>query len=79
MPALRPPTRRPSISLVVAALALFVALGGPAEAQRLLRGGDIEKATITSREVMDGSLAAADLSRKARRALTRTPAGSGAS
>jgi hypothetical protein len=61
---------------VVAALALFVALGGPAEAQRLLSGRDIEKGTITSREVKDGSLAATDLSKKARRSLTRTPGGS---
>jgi len=61
---------------VLAALALFVALGGPAEAQRLLSGGDIRKGTITSREVKDGSLASDDLSGKARRSLTRTPAGS---
>jgi len=76
MPSLRPPTRRPSISLVVAALALFVALGGPAEAQRLLSGNDIEKGTITSKQVKDRSLAASDLSAKARKSLTRTPAGS---
>ncbi len=70
------PTRRPSISLVVAALALFVALGGPAEAQRLLSGSDIEKGTITSKQVKDRSLAAADLSAQGPRRLTRTPAGS---
>ena len=76
MPSTPPRPWRPSASFALAALALFVALGGPAEAQRLLSGGDIQKGTITSREVKDGSLAAADLSRKARRALTRTPAGS---
>ena len=65
-----PSPRRPSISLVVAALALFVALGGPAEAQRLLSGSDIKKGTITSKQVKDRSLEAADLSAKARRGLT---------
>ena len=76
MPAIRPPTRRPSVSLLVAGLALFIALGGPAEAQKLLSGDDIEKDSITSKQIKDRSLEAADLSRKARRGLTRTPAGS---
>jgi hypothetical protein len=60
----------------VAGAALFVALGGPAEAQRLLSGGDIKPGTITSRQVKDRSIQTKDLSGKARRTLTATPAGS---
>src|SRR5215204_4622714 len=76
MPALRPRMRRPAAPLVIASLALFVALGGPAEAGRLLGGGDIKRNSITSRQIKDRSLEVKDLSRKARRSLTATPAGS---
>jgi hypothetical protein len=58
--------RRPSAALVVALLALFVAVGGPAEAARL----------IGSKDVRNGSLKTEDLSRKAVRALRTTPPGS---
>jgi hypothetical protein len=60
--------RRPSAALVVALLALFVALGGPAEAQRLLGRGD-----VNSRVVKDRSLKTRDLSRRAVRELRATP------
>ena len=50
--------RRPSFAAVVALLALFVALGGPAHAQRMLGKGSVK-----SREVKDGSLTASDLGR----------------
>jgi hypothetical protein len=60
--------RRPSAALVVALLALFVALGGPAEAQRLLGKGD-----VNSRVVKDRSLKTRDLSRRAVRHLRATP------
>lgn len=68
--------RRPSASLVLAATALFVALGGPAEAERLLDGDDIKKGTVTSKQVKDRSLGTKDLSAKARRSLTATATGS---
>lgn len=55
--------RRPSAALVVALIALFVALGGPAEAARL----------ITGKQVKDHSLKTKDLSRKAVKSLRRTP------
>lgn len=58
--------RRPSAALVVALIALFVALGGPAEAARL----------ITGKQVKDHSLQTKDLSRKAVKSLRRTPASS---
>jgi hypothetical protein len=63
--------RRPSLALVVALLALFVALGGPAEAQRLLGKGD-----VNSRVVKDRSLKTRDLSKRTVRELRRTPNGS---
>ena len=59
-PALR---RRPSAALIVALLALFVAVGGPAEAARL----------IGSKDVKNRSLKTEDLSRKAVESLQATP------
>ena len=38
-----PPMRRPSPAMLVALLALFVALGGPAQARRLIDGADIKQ------------------------------------
>jgi hypothetical protein len=59
--------KRPSFATVVALLALFVALGGPAEAQRLL-----SKGSVTSLSVKDRSLKLQDLSRKTVRRLQAT-------
>jgi hypothetical protein len=53
--------------MLVALIALFVALGGPAQAKRLLVG---------SHDVRDHSLQVRDLSRKAQRSLRRTANGS---
>jgi hypothetical protein len=55
--------RRPSAALVVALLALFVAVGGPAQAARL----------IGSDDVANRSLKTEDLSRKAVKTLQTTP------
>jgi len=63
--------RRPSFATVVALLALFIALGGPAEAQKLLGRGD-----VNSRVVKDRSLTTRDLSRRTVRELRTTPNGS---
>jgi hypothetical protein len=63
--------RRPSFAAVVALLALFIARGGPAEAQRLLGRGD-----VNSRVVKDRSLKTRDLSRSTVRELRSTPNGS---
>ena len=63
--------RRPSFATGIALLALFVALGGPAEAQSLLGKGD-----VNSRVVKDRSLKTRDLSRRAVRDLRATPNGS---
>jgi hypothetical protein len=59
--------KRPSVPTVIALLALFVALGGPAEAQKLFRKG-----SVNSRTVKDRSLQVRDLKPKAVRALQRT-------
>ena len=67
------PMGRPSASTAIAAAALFVALGGPATAARLIDGSDIEKGTIGSKQVQDRSLKSRDLSRRAIRSLTATP------
>jgi hypothetical protein len=58
--------RRPSLATGLALTALFVALGGPAEAARL----------VGSAQVKDHSLQRRDLSRKAIRTLRITPDGS---
>jgi hypothetical protein len=63
---------RPSLPLVVASLALFVALGGPAEAQRLISGKDLRKGSVSSRAVKDRGLQLRDLSRRAQRGLRAT-------
>ena len=60
--------RRPSFATIVALLALFVALGGPAEAQRL-----IGKGKVTSVSVKDRSLKLQDLSRRTVRRLQAAP------
>ena len=68
--------RRPSTASLIAIAALFVALGGPAQAARLIDGKDIRKGTVGSKQVKDRSLKARDLSRRSVRTLTATPDGS---
>ena len=46
---------RPTPSMVVAVVALFVALGGPAQAAHLIDGRLIRKSTITGRQIKDGA------------------------
>jgi len=59
--------------MVVALIALFVALGGPAQAKRLIDGASIRKGTITSKQIKNGSVAKTDLTKGAVRSLTQTP------
>jgi hypothetical protein len=68
--------RRPSPALLVALLALFVALGGPAQARRLIDGGDIKKGTIRGKQIKDRSIALRDISPVAVRRLQQTPGNS---
>jgi hypothetical protein len=69
----RPLRRRPSVPTLIALLALFVALGGPAEAQRLINGKDIKRGTVRGPQIKDRSLGTRELSRRAFRALRQTP------
>lgn len=71
-----PRLRRPSAPLVVALLALFVALGGPAQAAKLINGSRIKANTVASKQVKDRSLKVRDLAPGAVRSLTATAAGS---
>jgi len=65
--------RRPSAALVLSSIALFVALGGPAAAQEAISGSRLAGNSVTGAKIRDGSLAAKDLSSRARRTL-KTPA-----
>ena len=65
--------RRPSAALVLSSVALFVALGGPAAAREAISGSRLAGNSVTGAKIRDGSLAAKDLSSRARRTL-KTPA-----
>lgn len=69
-------SRRSNAAIAIALLALFIALGGPAQAKRLMSGSEIRPGTVTSRQIKDRSLTRRDLSRKTLRTLTNAPAGS---
>jgi hypothetical protein len=62
--------------MVVALIALFIALGGPAQAKRLIDGRSIRTGTITTKQIKNSSVAKADLSKAAVKSLTATPASS---
>jgi hypothetical protein len=65
--------RRPSTATVIASLALFVALGGPAHAARFIDGKLLRRGSVTSAAVKDRTLEVRDLSRSTVRTLQRTP------
>jgi hypothetical protein len=67
---------RPSAPMLVALLALFVALGGPAYAERLINGSKIKAGTVASKQIKDRSLKERDLAPAAVRSLRATPSGS---
>jgi hypothetical protein len=59
--------------MVVALLALFIALDGPATAARLVDGGSIKRNSITNKQVRNGTLGVQDLSKSAVKTLRTTP------
>jgi hypothetical protein len=65
--------RRPSPALIVALVALFFAIGGPAQAKRLIDGSDIKKGTIRSRQIKDRTITTKDISTASLRLLEDTP------
>ena len=58
--------------MLVALLALFVALGGPAQARHLIDGKDIRSGTVASAQIKDRSITTRDLSPDTVRALRVT-------
>jgi hypothetical protein len=62
--------------MVVALLALFVALDGPAAAAHLIDGKSIKVNSITSKQIRNHSLGTQDLSKGTVRTLQRTATGS---
>lgn len=54
-------THRSTAALVVAALALFAALGGPSYAAKMITGKDIKNGTVTSKDIKNHTIGAADL------------------
>lgn len=71
--------RRPSPALVVALLALFVALDGPAAAQRAvasISGAKLRNGSVTGAKIRNGTIGRQDLSATARRQLSTPRNGS---
>ena len=62
--------------MVVALIALFIALGGPAEAKKVIDGQLLKRNSVTGRAIKNGSVAKADLSKSAVKSLERTPSNS---
>jgi hypothetical protein len=59
--------------MAVALLALFIALGGPATAARLIDGSTIKRGSITNKQVRNRTLGTQDLSKRAVASLKTTP------
>lgn len=60
--------------MVVASLALFVALGGPASAAHLIDGKTIKSNSVTNRQIRNGTIKVVDMSASALKTLRATPA-----
>jgi hypothetical protein len=59
--------------MAVALLALFIALGGPAQAKRLIDGKLLQKGSVSGRAIKKGTITKAHLTKAAVRSLTTTP------
>jgi hypothetical protein len=62
--------------MAVALIALFIALGGPAEARKVIDGKLLRSNSVTGRAIKNGSVAKTDLSKSAVKSLERTPSSS---
>lgn len=65
---------KPSPATLIALLALFVALGGPAQAAKLINGKKIKRNTVTSKQIKARTLTASDISKKTLKSLRRKDA-----
>jgi hypothetical protein len=72
MRSIRPRVRRPSAPLLVALLALLVALGGPAHAERLINGAKIKRTSVASKQIKDRAVRGRDLAPATVRRLRAT-------
>jgi hypothetical protein len=64
--------RKPSPAILIALVALFVALGGPATAAKLINGKKLRNNSVTSAKIRNHTLSAADIRRSTLRSLKRT-------
>jgi hypothetical protein len=62
--------------MVVALLALFIALGGPAQASKLINGAKLKPGSVGSKQLANGGVRTRDLARGTVAKLSATPAGS---
>jgi hypothetical protein len=62
--------------MIVALLALFIALGGPAQAANLINGKLLKRGSVTGKAIKNRSIGMRDLSKASIRTLQTTPAGS---
>ena len=65
--------RLPTLSIVIASAALFIALGGTAVAAGLIHPGDIARGAVTSKAIRNGGIWPQDLSAQHERVSTRAP------
>src|SRR3954447_12461114 len=63
--------RKPSPTTVIALLALFVALGGPAKAAKLISGSKLKNNSVTSAKIRNHTLSSADIRRSTLASLRR--------
>ncbi|MEA2125275.1 MAG: hypothetical protein QOI80_2057 [Solirubrobacteraceae bacterium] len=63
--------RKPSPTTVIALVALFVALGGPARAAKLISGSKIKPNTVTTKQVRNRTLTSSDIAPSTLQALKR--------
>ena len=66
-----PSSRTALAAVAIAAIALFVALGGPAYAAKLIDGSTIKAKSIKTAQLADGSVTLAKLTKSARTSLTK--------
>jgi hypothetical protein len=64
--------RKPSPTTVIALVALFVALGGPAKAAKLISGSKLKNNSVTSAKIRNHTLSSADIRRSTLNSLKRT-------
>src|SRR4051794_8044324 len=68
--------RRPSAALIVALVALFVALDGPAQAAHVINGKLLKRGSVNGKAIKDHSVGIKDLTKASVRKLQSTPPGS---